>query len=212
MKRDPSRGPDYERRQIQALRDLSQQYLQTRARDQLAYAALHLDQSETIHMHMLISSNGRDSQRRVRLAKHDFLDLQKQLETSLQQRYPDLEEQTVYNKPWEQSLDFSDREQAMKKRTRQPSKKDNLRTLLQQVFDHARTPEEAQRTLAEYGVELTPRGRNISVTQDTLTCRLKTLGLEEAYSQIGRPQQSPERDRSEGRQRERAPDDVWERG
>ncbi len=203
VKRDQSRGKDYERRQIQALRDLTGQYLSTRARNKLAYAALHLDQSESIHVHMMISSNGLESERRVRLAKHEFLNIQKQLEQRLQERYPELEERTIYNKPWEQSQNLSDREQAMKKRTGAPSKKDLLKEQLQQAFSQAKTQEEAQAILQEQGIRLTQKGKNITASQHKLKCRLKTLGIHEAYENIGREVETPEPEYQWERSRER---------
>ena len=186
LKRHPERGEDFQARQIEALRHVTQEYLNARAPGQLAFGAIHLDQAESIHAHLMISSNERDSSRRVRLAKQDFLQIQRDLEQHLQERFPELGERTVYNNPREQSQNLSDREQAMKKRTKQPSKKDQLRATVESVFKESRNQAEAQQRLADLGIELVHRGKNVTVSHDGLKCRLKTLGIEGLYQNLDR--------------------------
>ena len=184
LKRDKARGQAFEQRQIDALRQMTLTYLQQRAGTQLAYAAIHLDQADTIHVHLMISSNGLESDRRVRLDKFEFLQIQKSLELNLQQKFPELNELTVYNKPWELSRKLSDKEINLKRRTNDLSKKDHLRQTVEQVFASSLSREEAVIALAELNIDLTQRGKSIVVSQDGLRCRLKTLGIEDQYLRL----------------------------
>ena len=59
---------------------------------------------------LMISSNGVDSNRRVRIPKFEFTQIQKNIETTLQQEYPVLSEKTIYNKPWEKNKKESHKE------------------------------------------------------------------------------------------------------
>lgn len=179
-------GKDQQARQMEALRDLARQYLESRAKGQLAYGAIHLDSEHSVHLHLMISANDRGSKRRVRLPKHEFFQIQKTLEKNLQRSYPELEEKAIYNKPWEHSQDFSDKEQNLKSRTKSPSKKDQLRETLEHVFTHAPSQQEAKEYLASQGIELVARGKNITAVKGKLKCRLKTLKLDEAYQNIGK--------------------------
>lgn len=189
---------DQQARQMEALRDLASQYLSSRAKGQLAYGAIHLDTEHSVHLHLMISANDRGSKRRVRLPKHEFLQIQKNLEQNLQRTYPELEERSIYNKPWEHSQDFSDKEQNLKSRTKSPSKKDQLHETLEYVFTHAPSQQEAKEYLTSQGIKLVARGQNITAMQGKLRCRLKTLQLDEAYQNIGK-QSDPDLTQEPGR-------------
>jgi len=165
---------------------VTHQYLAKRANRQLALGAIHLDHAETIHVHLMISANGLEQKHRTRLAKYEFLQIQKDLETYLHRQFPEVCHKRVYNQAWSQSQKFSNREQAMKQRTKQPSKKDVLKATLKQVFSQVKTQEEAHQMLADHGITLTQRGKSFTAQQDQMKCRLKTLGMEEMYHDIGK--------------------------
>ena len=114
---------DLEELQIEALRDIGRQYLNARAGTQLGYGAIHTNQKDSIHLHLMISSNGVDSNRRVRIPKFEFTQIQKDIETTLQQEYPALCEKTIYNKPWEKNKKETHKEQQLKRGRASPRKK-----------------------------------------------------------------------------------------
>ncbi len=184
---------DQQDRQMEALRDLARQYLASRAKGQLAYGAIHLDTVHSVHLHLMISSNDRGSHKRVRLPKYEFLQIQKTLESNLQRTYPELEEKAIYNKPWEQSQDLSNKEQNLKSRTKAPSKKEQLRETMERVFKNAPSQQDAKEYLETIGIDLVARGNNITAVQGKLKCRLKTLKLDEAYQTIGKKLASHEK-------------------
>ena len=179
-------SPDQIEMQMETLRTLGQEYLSQRAPNQLSYAAIHTDQSESIHLHMMISANNIDSNRRVRIPKFQFTKIQKDLEKHLHEHYPELHEPTIYNKPWEQSQKVSHREQQLKRRTKAPSKKDQLRNLIQETFKHSQSKSEAKEVLQGFGVTLEQRGQNMVASQGKLRCRLKTLGLDKEFENINK--------------------------
>ena len=177
-------SPDQIEMQVEALRTLGQEYLSQRAPNQLSYAAIHTDQSESIHLHMMISANNIDSNRRVRIPKFQFTQIQKDLEKHLHEHYPELQEPTIDNKPGEHSEKVSHREQQLKRRTQAPSRKEQLKNLLHETFNRSQNREQAEQALNSFGVKLEQRGKNIVAIQDKLRCRLTTLGLEEEFSKL----------------------------
>ena len=179
-----TRGPSSDlTRQIAALRELAQSYLVQRAPSQLAYGAIHLDKEHSVHLHLMISANGLESERRKRLSKGDFLKIQRDIESQLQRNYPELEERSIYNRDQSESEEkTSEKEEQMKRRTKAPSKKEQLRETLAQAFVKSSTQEEAQEILREQGVELVERGKTITAVQDKLRIRLKTIGLAQNYA------------------------------
>ena len=185
-------SPDQIEMQMETLRTLGQEYLSQRAPNQLSYAAIHTDQSESIHLHMMISANNIDSNRRVRIPKFQFTKIQKDLEKHLHEHYPELHEPTIYNKPWEQSQKVSHREQQLKRRTQAPSRKEQLKNLLHETFNRSQNREQAEQALNSFGVTLEQRGKNIVASQGKLRCRLKTLGLEDEFSKLEKEANSSE--------------------
>ncbi len=193
-------SPDQIEMQVEALRTLGQEYLSQRAPNQLSYAAIHTDQSESIHLHMMISANNIDSNRRVRIPKFQFTQIQKDLEKHLHEHYPELHEPTIYNKPWEQSQKVSHREQQLKRRTKAPSKKDQLRNLLHETFKRSQTQDQAKQALNSFGITLEQRGKSFVASQGKLRCRLKTLGLDEEFSKLKNEPNTPEKENTQSRE------------
>lgn len=183
-------------RQIAALRQLAQSYLQQRAPGQLAYGAIHLDKDHSVHLHLMISANDIGNRRRVRLPKANFLKIQRNIEEQLQRDYPELEERSIYNREDRAREKTSDREQNLKKRTKAPSKKDLLREKLKRAFTKASTKEEARKELTSQGIELIERGKTLTAVEGKLRCRLTTLNLQESFEKICNPE-SPKDTRKE---------------
>ncbi|MBI3713351.1 MAG: relaxase/mobilization nuclease domain-containing protein, partial [Burkholderiales bacterium] len=114
--------------------DIGQEYLRLRAPEQLAYGVVHFD-TEHIHLHLMISANSVGRSERVRLSKKVFADIQKQLESFVLERYPDMAQTPVYREiaQREQCKRSAD-EQAMIVRTNLPSRKDLLTERLLCLF------------------------------------------------------------------------------
>jgi len=72
----------------------------------------------------------------------------------------------------------------MKKRTKEPSKKDLLRSKLRETFGLVSCREELQQLLANSDITFTERGKNVIVGYEGVKCRLKTLGLHSDYEDL----------------------------
>jgi len=184
---------DSKDRQVAALRHLARCYLEARAPGQLAYGAIHHDKDHSVHLHLMISANDIGSKRRVRLPKADFLQIQREMEKILHRDFSDLQQEKIYTREKSEHGRTSDKEQNLKRRTKAPSKKNQLRETLEKVFSRAPSKEEAEQALKSFGIDLQTRGKTVTAVQGKLRCRLKTLDLEKAYRQIGQQPAEPEK-------------------
>ena len=173
------------------LHDLAQRYLEQRAPGAVAFGTIHDDAENSIHLHLMISANELDSRRRIRLSKQEFSQIQKSLEEYLQKQYPELGERSIYNQPWEHSLNFSDKELNLKRRTKAPSKKDLIKEVVTESLSLAASQEELVQLLAKSGIDLVVRGKTVTVQKEAIKCRLKTIGLLEAYEQLLEKEKDP---------------------
>ncbi len=79
-----------EQEQEQALYDLTDKYIYSRANNNLVLGAIHKD-SENIHMHLIISANEYLSTKSTRLSKKEFRKIQRDMEIYKNKKYPQLE-------------------------------------------------------------------------------------------------------------------------
>lgn len=152
-------------------------YLEERAKHQLAFVEMHKD-TDHLHLHFCISANELGEKKRVRLSKAQLLQIQKNLENYVLSNYPELKQSKIYTKEKEpQKLKTTDREQSLKKRTKQASRKEQLKTQLHGIFEQANTQQELIDLLQKNGFSLYTRGKTVGVIKDQKKYRLKTLGL-----------------------------------
>ena len=83
--------------QKEILLDLANKYLDIRAQNNLSFGVIHEDKNH-IHLHLMISSNEIESDKRVRLSKKEFALIQKHLENYKNDRYSELEKSSFYQK------------------------------------------------------------------------------------------------------------------
>jgi len=161
------------------LTELGEMYLEERASNQLAFAYIHTD-TKNHHIHFCISANELQSEKRKRLSKAKFSEIQKKLENHILENHPELNQSEIYNKslPQEQ-MKTSSKEQAYKKRTGKLSKKEELKNKLHGIFEQANSIEELNKLLAENGFKLYQRGQTVGVInlETNRKHRLKTLGI-----------------------------------
>jgi len=161
------------------LTELGEMYLEERASNQLAFAYIHTD-TKNHHIHFCISANELESEKRKRLSKAKFSQIQKKLENHILENHPELNQSEIYNKslPQEQ-MKTSSREQEYKKRTGKLSKKEELKNKLHGIFEQANSIEELNKLLAENGFKLYQRGQTVGVInlETNRKHRLKTLGI-----------------------------------
>lgn len=78
-----------------AIEDLSQKYIDIRAKNALVYGAVHTDKNH-VHCHLIISANEVGSSKSIRLNNKQFKEVRIQLEAYQQKQYPELHRSIVY--------------------------------------------------------------------------------------------------------------------
>jgi hypothetical protein len=165
------------------LSDIGYEYLKLRAPGQLAYGTLHRD-TDHLHLHLCISSNGLGEQKRVRLPKREFSEIQKKVENLVRERYPELNQERVYTKERNRErVKTASREQAYKGRTGSASRKEDVAGMVHGLLEYANSRSELDALLAGRGFRLYARGKTVGLEgPDGKKHRLKTLGLDLHYS------------------------------
>ncbi len=111
------------------LSDLAYKYLELRAFNGLGYGALHKS-GDNIHLHFIISNNHVDQpEKAIRIDNEAFRNIQLDMEKYQQERYPELADSIVYDKPKEKAKYRDTKKYETKKR--------ELIDIIDQVFNHA---------------------------------------------------------------------------
>ncbi|MGI1671639.1 MAG: hypothetical protein K6L74_15120 [Neptuniibacter sp.] len=174
-----------EEKQKEILHELISQYVQSRARDCLVYGGLHDDKETNLHFHLMISSNRLNESSRYRLSKHQFDEIKRGLETYVLQKYPELEQAQLITKERARGKS-NNREQELKRRTQQPSKKDRVKEKLRDIFHSASSKQEFFALLDEQGLSIYLRGQQVGVqeNQSGRKHRLSTLGIDREFQEF----------------------------
>jgi hypothetical protein len=166
--------------QQQIINDLTKQYVMQRANQHLAYGVIHND-TNYLHMHILISSNKILEQKRTRLSKLEFKQIQQNIE-----QYKNL----TYSKKLEQTHIYQNakiknkeklQEQEIKYRRKKQTKKEFIKETLNNIFAKSFSKNALINSLKNNNFEMYQNGKNIGIKFENKNYRLKTLGLEEAY-------------------------------
>lgn len=182
-------APVSSKRQDEILLDLAERYCEQRASDQLVYGRLH-DDLEHRHIHLMISANAVRSDKRVRVPKEHFAQIQRDMEDYLLEHYPELGAARVYTHSQEdvrvmddeelESRKVAMREGELERRSGKPSKKRQIKMALEEVLKRSSSYEDLNRRLEQVGFKLYQRGSHVGVDpiDEGRRFRLKTLGLE----------------------------------
>jgi hypothetical protein len=168
-------------RQKEILLDLAYKYLYQRADEHLAFGVIH-EEKDNIHLHLMISANQIEQNKRIRLSKADFSAIQKKLENYKNQKYKELKESSLYQEKKDISKSKK-QEQELKNRTSKTIK-DEIRQNLKQTFKKASSKKYMQNHLKNLEYEIYTRGQTIGVTYNNKNYRFKTLGLEKEYKEL----------------------------
>ena len=82
-------------RQKEILLDMADKYLFQRADKHLAFGVVH-NEKEHMHLHLMISANEIEGDKRVRLSKKKFKEIQQRLENYKNQKHKELRESSFY--------------------------------------------------------------------------------------------------------------------
>lgn len=94
-----------------AIRKLTEYYLQLRAPHALAFAEAHFDTANP-HVHIMLSANELNSNKRLRVSKREFADIKTAVERLQIELYPNLTKsvcQHLKHSFWQRSKDFGQR-------------------------------------------------------------------------------------------------------
>ena len=168
-------------KQKEILQDLADKYLYQRAEDHLAFGAIHEDKNN-MHLHLMISANEIEGDKRVRLSKQEFAAIQQRLENYKNQKYPELEKSFIYHKEKELSKSKQN-EQELKNRGAR-SIRDEIKENLSDTFNRTTSYEYLEKHLKSLGYEIYTRGKTQGIKFNGKNYRFKTLGLDVAYKQV----------------------------
>ncbi len=163
--------------------EIGELYLSERAPSQLAYGVIHRD-TDKPHIHFCISANDLGEEKRKRLTKAKFAQVQKNLEHYVQEKFPELGDRLIYDKARDnEKSKTTSREQELKKRTGRASKKDLLKNKLHGLFELANSHKELESLLDKEGYNIYTRGKNVGIEQVETgrKHRFTTLGVIEHY-------------------------------
>jgi hypothetical protein len=170
-----------EKKQEKILLDLSEKYLEKRASDLLSYGVIHHD-TDNLHIHLLISANELYSDKRFRLTKKNFSDIQKEIEEYKIEKYPKLDSQKIYTQNKTETKTISQKEFEVIKRGG-TSKKKEIIDIVKNIIERSQDLNEFNNSLEKIDFKVYVRGQNIGLEKisNQKRYRLKTLGINEEY-------------------------------
>lgn len=161
------------------LQKIAKVYCDTRAPDHLAWGQTHHD-TDFPHVHLMISSNAVNSDRRHRLTKDQFAQAQRATEKYARDHFPELNLTAVYERPTpSKNIKKLRNEGELERRTSQPSRKERVAAKVRACLARSSNLNELSKSLREQGFKLHQRGQSWSIEdeQSSKRYRLKTLGF-----------------------------------
>jgi len=168
-------------KQKEILLDMADKYLYQRAEDHLAFGVVH-EEKDNMHLHLMISANEIEGEKRVRLSKQEFSAIQQRMENYKNQKYTELKQSFMYNKEKDLSKEKQN-EQELKKRGAK-SIRDTIKENLENTFDRATSKKYLDNHLNSLGFQIYTRGKTQGIKFNGKNYRLKTLGLDVQYNQL----------------------------
>lgn len=168
-------------RQKEILQDLAKQYLSKRADNHLAFWVIH-EEKNNMHVHLMISANEIEGERRIRLSKKEFSQIQQKLENYKNQKYKELNQSSLYQDKKDLSKD-KQKEQELKNRGAK-SIRDTIKEELDKTFKNATSNTYLDNHLKSLGYEIYTRGKTQGIKFNWKNYRFKTLGLDRKYKQL----------------------------
>ena len=170
--------------QKKILYKLVKDYVELRAKNNLVYGVMHTDKSDNLHYHLMISSNEIGSEKKHRLSKGNFANIQKEIEKHILNNYPEMEQKIIYNQDKDEKT--NKKEYELKKRTGKESDRDCVKRELKEVFESSKSKSDFFNKITDRGFEIYIHGNTVGVTRKEtgLNYRLKTLGLLDEFQKI----------------------------
>lgn len=179
-----------------ALHQLAERYCELRAPRQMAWGRVHLpSSSEAVghtksngfpHIHLMISANEVRSDRRVRMERAYFANVQRELEAWSAKTLPELNARIVYGYEAEKHTPKQpNQEGEMVRRTARPSDKQRVYECVHGALRRSDNRAELDRALHAAGMKLYRRAKTWGVeTPNGRRYRLRTLGLADYFDRV----------------------------
>jgi hypothetical protein len=166
-------------RQREIIFDLANEYVKQRADNHLVYGAIHND-TKNIHIHLIISSNKVNANKRFRLSKNELAQIQSNVQEYKNSKFKELSRTNYYqntkdpskSKQAEQEIKHSRKKQTIKEQVNE-----NLRTIFKKSF----SKEQFNSAMKQRGYEFYEKGNTRGIKVNGKSYRFKTLGLEQSY-------------------------------
>lgn len=194
--------------QKELLQQIVQEYIAMRCPQNMCFGNLHDDKDHSIHYHLMISANECGEDKRHRLSKAQFKDIQTALEAHVLKNYPKLEQKVAINKQANEKLTQKGAE--LKRRTGETPKRDEIVSQLRETFSEARSKDDLRSLLQKQGFSIYVRGKTVGVidTSSDRKYRLKTIGLVEAYETLNDHQEQIKEPSPKEKVQKKSVDDV----
>lgn len=180
-----TRSPEMDfEKQKEILYSLVNDYVSLRAKRNLVYGIMHTDKKNDLHYHLMISSNELGSEKRHRLNKSTFANIQKSIEKNVLNNFPELGQKIIYNQNKAEKTKKGEYE--LKKRTGKESQRDIVKRELTEIFKTSKGKADFFNKLSASGYEVYIKGNTIGVKWEKTgrNYRLKTLGLLDKFNSI----------------------------
>lgn len=168
------------KRQKEILIDLANKYLKLRCENHLALGVLHTDKNN-VHLHLMLSSNELEGEKRVRLSKKELASIQATLEHYKNEKYIELSKSEFYQSKKDLSKSKQKEQEIKHKRNSKPIK-EQIKEDLEQVFKTATSKTYLDNHLNNLNYEIYTRGQQTGVIYKDKKYRFKTLGLDKLYT------------------------------
>lgn len=198
------------KQQKDRLYQITQNYIAARCPDNLVFGGLHQDKDHSYHMHLMISANRAGHEKRLRLSKGQFREIQVQLEAHVLENFPELEQALAIGKVSDRRLKKSEVE--LERRTGKRPKREEVLQRVQNAFDLSQDRDSFFEALGRYDLELYIRGKTLGVIdhESGKKHRLKTLNPELAElvekrlneAEMSRAEKSPAGEKEKGAEAE----------
>ena len=171
------------------IEDLGREYLQLRAPEALAYAKPHFE-SDTVHLHVVISSNLIGSKKKLRLSKKEFAGVKREIERIQKERYPELCNSLVMDKEVKKKRRKTRREGERERRMKGEGRidlneKERTANALKDCLLASSSQDDFTAKLKQAGFNFYVRGKTLGVQniETGKRHRIKTLGLMKDYEE-----------------------------
>lgn len=168
-------------RQREILLDMAEKYILQRAENHLSFGVIH-EEKNNMHLHLMISANEIEGERRVRLSKQEFSQIQQRLENYKNQKYQELNKSSLYQYKKDPSKEKQNEQELKNRGVR--SLKDEIKENLRATFSKATSSTYMENHLKSLDYEIYTRGKTQGVRYKNKNYRFKTLGLEKEYEQL----------------------------